>query len=108
MRSRRMRPARPESFLKEVKSYEYLADNTDHSGGSSGLRWIRILKTGEVIVVSESGCSEGAGSTQTNAPPLNPEAVHALIGAQAPQHHPRGAQARRAYGHWKTRWEGTM
>src|SRR5674476_618216 len=70
MRCSRMRPSTPESHLKEVKSYEYLADNTDHSGGTSGLRWIRILKTGEVIVVSRSACSEGAGSTQTQGAPL--------------------------------------
>src|SRR5665648_742900 len=49
IRSSRMRPSTPESSLKEVKSYEYLADNTHHRGGSAGLGWIRILKTGEVI-----------------------------------------------------------
>src|SRR5450756_673202 len=52
MRSSRMRPSTPESYLEEVKSYEFLGDNTHHSGVTSGLRWIRILKTGEVIAVS--------------------------------------------------------
>jgi hypothetical protein len=45
-----MRPSTPESSLKEVKWYEYLADNTDHRGGSAGFRWGWMgIQTAEVI-----------------------------------------------------------
>jgi hypothetical protein len=52
-----MRPARPEFYLKEMKSDEYNDIDNHHLSVAAAVRWRRMgmEQAGEVVVVSRSG-----------------------------------------------------